>query len=125
MAMLSDVAASILTALGARVRVVPGGVDAAIAASRARTMMTISLAGKTQEVSVARGQSLLAAAEGAGLAMPFSCRAGGCGACRVRLVAGEVALPATHCLSAAELEAGDVLACVGSPCGDVTIEVYS
>ncbi|HEU4410964.1 MAG TPA: ferredoxin--NADP reductase [Polyangiaceae bacterium] len=73
-------------------------------------------------VVVAPGQTLLEAATAAGVAMDFSCTMGGCGACAVRLVRGEVVLDEPNCLSEAEREAGVVLACVARPRTDVAVE---
>ncbi len=69
------------------------------------------------------GATLLEAGLAAAASMPFSCGVGGCGACRVRLVEGEVDLDEPHCLSAEEREAGYVLACVGKPRGACTIAI--
>jgi ferredoxin-NADP reductase len=61
------------------------------------------------------GQTLLEAGLAAGLAMPYSCTMGGCGACRVQLERGAVVMSEPNCLSEREREAGEVLACIASP----------
>lgn len=67
-------------------------------------------------------QTLLEAGLGAGVDMPYSCAMGGCGACKVRVVAGETSHDGAA-LSAAERDAGYVLACVDRGLGPCTIEV--
>jgi 3-phenylpropionate/trans-cinnamate dioxygenase ferredoxin reductase subunit len=60
-----------------------------------------------------------------GLEYPHSCRIGACGACKCRLVDGEVKnlTDITYTLSAAEIAKGYILACQGLPQSDVRIEV--
>ncbi len=77
----------------------------------------------THRANVLPGATLLEAGLAAGAPMPFSCAAGGCGACRVRLVEGEVDVEEPSCLSEAERAAGYVLTCVGRPTGPCTIDV--
>jgi ferredoxin-NADP reductase len=65
--------------------------------------------GKT--IAVSENESLLEALEREKIAVPFSCRIGGCGTCHVRVLAGE-AEHHDHCLSAEERADGMLLACV-------------
>jgi len=74
-----------------------------------------------QSLEVDGGQTLLEAGLDAGVAMPFSCAMGGCGACRVKLVEGEVHREAPNCLTPEERSQNYVLACIGRPCGPCTI----
>jgi ferredoxin-NADP reductase len=76
-----------------------------------------------QAVVVAPGATILDAGLAAGIAMPFSCAMGGCGACAVRLVDGEVDVDEPSCLTADERARGVVLACVARPRGACTLEV--
>jgi ferredoxin-NADP reductase len=69
------------------------------------------------------GESLLDATRRAGVEVPSSCTMGGCGACRVRVVSGRLAMPASTCLSAAERHDGYALACVARCAGPATVEV--
>ena len=70
------------------------------------------------------GESVLAAAQRAGLALPYSCRSGVCGSCRGRVVAGACGQgPEARALSEAERARGDVLLCQAHPRGDLTIAV--
>jgi ferredoxin-NADP reductase len=80
--------------------------------------------GNTREhLTVAPGETILEAATRSRIELPFSCTVGGCGACRVRLVSGDVALDQPNCLHADERREGYVLTCVSRPLGPVTIEV--
>lgn len=55
--------------------------------------------------------TVLDAAERAGLGLPFSCRAGVCSTCRTKVVSGEVEMAQNYALEDWELEQGYVLAC--------------
>lgn len=83
----------------------------------------VHIRGRTSQIAVQPGETILEAALDAGLPMPFSCAAGGCGTCKVKLRAGDVVMEEPSCLTAAEREDGYVLACVSRPAGPVTIEV--
>ena len=73
-------------------------------------------------VPVARGQSLLEAAEAGGVDVPSLCRAGVCGTCRVRVTTGDVDCESTT-LDASDLGQGYVLACVSMARSNCTMEV--
>jgi ring-1,2-phenylacetyl-CoA epoxidase subunit PaaE len=88
-----------------------------------RTRLTLAFAGRTVKTTALPGATLLETGLAAGVPMPYSCAVGGCGACRVRLVSGEVDMEEPHCLSDAEREAGFVLACVGRARGSCTLAV--
>ncbi len=79
--------------------------------------------GRSLEVVVMPGQTLLEAAIAAGAAVPFSCTMGGCGACKVKKLAGDVAMAEPNCLTAAERAEGAVLACVACALSNVEVEV--
>ncbi len=76
-------------------------------------------------VTAQPGQTILEAALAANVSLPFSCTMGGCGACKVRVVDGEVDMDEPSCLTAAERAEGYVLSCVGRAESPVTIEVPS
>lgn len=71
-------------------------------------------------LDVRANETLLMALERNGYRPDFSCRAGACGACKLRVTAGQVS-PVGEALSAAERRAGYVLSCIAMPQGDVTI----
>jgi len=79
--------------------------------------------GAERRFVVPAGRTVLESALDAGVAMPFSCTVGGCGACRVRVVDGDVAMDEPNCLSPEERASGHVLACSARPRGPCTLEV--
>ncbi len=86
---------------GHRVRVEPGG----------------------QAFTAAPDQPLLAAARGAGLRLPSSCRNGSCRACRCRLRSGRITYRIEWPgLLAEEKAEGWILPCVAYPASDLVIE---
>jgi ferredoxin-NADP reductase/ferredoxin len=82
---------------------------------------TIQLDGR--RFDAAPGETLLDAAQRAGVALPFSCRVGGCGTCRCRVLEGKVEerTESAYLLSDDEIARGVVLACQGVPRGAVRI----
>jgi ring-1,2-phenylacetyl-CoA epoxidase subunit PaaE len=56
-------------------------------------------------------ESILDAADRAGIELPYSCKAGVCATCRTKLVRGKVDLLENHALEDWELEQGFILAC--------------
>jgi ferredoxin-NADP reductase len=71
-------------------------------------------------LDVRANETLLAALERNGYRPDFSCRAGACGACKLRVLSGQVS-PVGEALSVTERRAGYVLSCIAIPQGDVTI----
>lgn len=68
------------------------------------------------------GETLLETLERCGYRPDFSCRAGACGTCRLRVLSGKVcASGESNALTPAERARGYVLSCVGQPEGDVTL----
>ncbi len=65
-------------------------------------------------------ETLLTALERHGYRPDFSCRAGACGACKLRVLEGQVD-PIGEALSGSERAAGFVLSCIARPVGDVTL----
>ena len=78
-------------------------------------------AGRT--LSVPEGETVLSAALAAGIPYPHSCQAGRCGACKSRLLQGEVELlpHSRFALSPEERSEGLVLACRSLPRSDLSI----
>lgn len=87
--------------------------------------MRVSLAKSERSFSAAPGQSLLEAAISAGLALAHSCRSGSCGACRARLLRGQISYPygPPLGLSPAEQDEGQVLLCQARALCDLQIDV--
>jgi ferredoxin len=74
-------------------------------------------------VPVAPGQTLLEAAQAAGIDLRRMCRNGTCRACLSRLVHGQVRHRVEWPgLSADEVEQGWILPCVALACGDVELD---
>lgn len=85
--------------------------------------ITVRKGGKDLPIIANPEQTLLEAGLAAKVDMPFSCAMGGCAACKVKLLSGEVASDEPNCLTAQERADGWVLACVSRACEPVTIEV--
>ncbi len=66
-------------------------------------------------------ESVLDAAQRAGLEIPFSCRKGVCGTCKGKVISGEVRAFAGDALGAPERAEGQVLFCNARPRSDLTI----
>jgi NAD(P)H-flavin reductase/ferredoxin len=75
-------------------------------------------------IAVRAGETLLDAGLREGIALPFDCRSGGCGACKATLRAGTVDFGAYQpgVLSSVERAEGKVLTCVCTPREDVELE---
>lgn len=67
------------------------------------------------------GETLLELLERNGYNPAFSCRAGSCGTCALRVLSGRVSQPAGVALSPEERAHGYVLSCVAHPVGEVTL----
>ena len=86
------------------------------AASGETTRVSVVMDGRRRSFTMARdGETVLEAAEQAGLDLPFSCRAGVCSTCRTKLAHGAVEMAANYALEPWEVEAGFVLACQSRP----------
>lgn len=112
-AMMTDVTAALAQA-GVdparirRERFVYAAPSAAVAPSTPREIV---FARSGRRVVAQPGQTILEAATRAGLALPFSCTMGGCGACKVKKTEGTVVSAEPNCLSERERAEGWVLTC--------------
>jgi ferredoxin-NADP reductase/DMSO/TMAO reductase YedYZ heme-binding membrane subunit len=68
------------------------------------------------------GSTILEAAEQAGVDLLFECRAGICGQCKTRLLAGQVTMDVEDALSAEEKSNGFILACQARSVRDVAVD---
>ncbi len=75
---------------------------------------TVVLHGRSSEIEVAPGETVLEAGRRAGLELPWSCTAGVCATCRAK-VGGEVDMAVNHSLEPWELDAGYRLTCQSRP----------
>lgn len=85
---------------------------------------TVRLEPAGHSFAVEPGETILAAALRAGHPLPYSCRNGSCGACKGRVLQGEIdyGVYEATALSAAERAAGKALFCQAVPKSDVVIE---
>lgn len=91
---------------------------------RSREMKrTVEVLDAGRTLAMSEGETVLAAALGAGIPYPHSCQAGRCGACKSRLLQGQVELLpySRFALSAEERNQGLVLACRAMPRSDLLI----
>lgn len=88
--------------------------------------MLISIANSSRSFTAAADQRLLEAAADAALNLPHSCQSGNCGACKARLVRGEIYYPngPPLGLSAAESAEGLILLCQAHARSDLCIETF-
>ncbi|PSQ12605.1 ferredoxin [Halobacteriales archaeon QS_7_68_65] len=79
---------------------------------------------REERLSVEENRAILAAAERAGVALPFGCRTGACATCTGRLLDGRIehARP-PRALKERHREAGYVLLCIAEPRSDCRIAV--
>ena len=73
--------------------------------------LTVLLDGEEIVVQVGAGQTLLRAAEAAGLRLPARCRQGVCGTCIAALKSGDVTMMEGKGLSKRERDGGFILVC--------------
>ena len=105
------------SATGAAPAAQPVGRQAAApATSAASAEITVVMDGRRRRFSMPRhGEVILDAAQGAGLDLPFSCRAGVCSTCRAKLVSGSAEMEHNVALEDWEVEAGYILCCQARP----------
>lgn len=85
--------------------------------------VTLRRGEETLTFTAEAGKTLLESAVAAGQRLPWSCGMGGCGACTLRCVSGDVVMQEPNCLTAEERAAGDILTCVGYAAGPLTLEL--
>ena len=73
---------------------------------------TAVLARSNQEIEVSPDKTLLEALEAAGIAANYSCRAGGCGACEVKVIEGEIEHLDSYYSTEEKAEQDRILTCV-------------
>lgn len=101
-----------VSAEGGRPRAKPVTPQAIEAAAHRATLI---VDGKSRDVPVPEGVSILDAALAAGLDLPFACKGGMCCTCRAKLVEGEAPMAVNYSLEPWEMAAGFVLTCQAHP----------
>ncbi|MGH8442468.1 MAG: 2Fe-2S iron-sulfur cluster-binding protein [Nevskiaceae bacterium] len=85
----------------------------------------VHLARSRLRFDVEPGETVLAAGQRQGLALPFGCQSGTCASCRVRLLEGRVTYAAgPRALSQAERDAGYILMCQAQPQSDLELQLH-
>ena len=92
------------------------------AAARRGVEHRMTCAKRGTEVVIRPGQTLLEAAEEAGVEIQFLCRAGVCGTCRIQVSGGDVDCQ-SDTLDSDDRSQGFVLACVTTPRTDCTVSL--
>ena len=87
-------------------------------------VFTVTLKSTGRRFDVAAGETVLEAAQRAGIALPYSCRAGVCGSCKATLLAGRCEYPRNPplALDADERAHHAVLLCQAVPVSDLLLE---
>ena len=80
--------------------------------------VTLTLDGRTTELSLPRDRPVLDSAQATRADLPYACKGGVCGTCRAKVVSGEVHLRRNYALEDDELAAGYVLTCQSLPVSD-------
>lgn len=87
-----------------------------------KTRYTILLAKRGERFDCAADETVLQAAQRAGVRWPFACANGVCGTCRTQRSAGEVQMSQNGGLRPREVAQGWFLPCCSRPLGDLTLE---
>jgi len=86
-------------------------------------VFTITIQNSGRTFPAAPGETVLEAAQRAGIALPYSCRAGVCGSCKATLLAGQCSYPRNPplALSGSAVARHAILLCQAVPASDLTI----
>ena len=84
-------------------------------------LASISFTRSGRTVELTPGQTVLEAAEDAGIDIPFECRSGICGQCRTQLVSGRVTMDVEDALTSADRQHGFILACQAHALRDIEV----
>lgn len=76
---------------------------------------TITFSKSSNTIEIESTETILEAAEKAGVALPWECRSGICGQCKVTCTSGRVHMDSRDALTASEESSGFILACQSRP----------
>lgn len=96
--------------------------DAMPATTDGEAMYDIHFARSGKHAAGNTDTPILESAEAIGLELPFDCRSGICGQCKLKLRSGDVRMPVQDALTAEDRAAGVVLACQAFPQSDVVVD---
>ena len=81
-----------------------------------KSKVTVLLDGEEFQFELApEGESIVDAANNAGIDAPWSCHAGVCATCRAKVLEGKVRMESHHALTEEEIEEGYILSCQSHP----------
>jgi len=80
--------------------------------------ITVEVYGDTEKITVKPTETILIAAQEAGMDPPYSCTVGVCTTCRARLKSGKASMDEREGLSDAEIDEGYILTCQAHPLSD-------
>jgi ring-1,2-phenylacetyl-CoA epoxidase subunit PaaE len=93
-----------------------GAADAELPPGEVLAQISVMMDGRCRSFPMAPADvSVLAAAERAGLELPFSCRAGICATCRTKVKSGRAVMAHNIALEPWEVDAGFILCCQARP----------
>jgi ferredoxin-NADP reductase/DMSO/TMAO reductase YedYZ heme-binding membrane subunit len=83
---------------------------------------TLTFAHSGQSAAALADQTVLEAAEALGVTISYDCRAGICGQCKIKVLAGTVVMDAEDALTAADRASGLILSCQARCVDDVVVD---
>ena len=83
---------------------------------------TVTFARSGKSAPVLAGQTVLEAAEALGVSINYDCRAGICGQCKTKLLAGRVVMDAEDALDASDRANNVILSCQARCVDQVVVE---
>ncbi len=92
----------------------PGESESANSAGVAASI-SVLFNGKTHELQVEAGKTILETAKDAGIDPPFSCEEGYCSSCMAKLLEGSAEMRQNECLTQRDVDEGWILACQALP----------
>lgn len=92
------------------------------ARSTSGTGFSVTFSQSGQTIACGADDFVLAAAQRAGLRLPFACAKGMCGTCKSRLVSGQVEMNHAGGIRQREIDQGLILLCCSRPVSDLVVE---